>query len=625
MTGNRSAHPLLISLANLNMEFRNKVSNNAFLLLALLPIAQFTHPTKRICSLLSDRLFHACVDFVTTPLKKAAEFGVMMQDPLGWRRLCYTPIAAYIVDTPESALIACAGGKTSSVTTATADNFGDSVRHPPRTALYTLSALHDVRSQADPQDLESYLKIAFDAHRLNGVDLPFWRNWPQSDPATFLTPEPLHHWHKAFGDHDLRWCIKIVGSRELDFRFSVLHPHTAFRHFHQGVSNVKQVTGREHRDIQRHIIGVIADGVPKDCLIALRALLDFRYIGQSLQMDEDALQTLQDALGLFHSHKKSLLDAGARRGKRNRLISHFKIPKLEFMQSVVPNIQENGIPLQWSADITERAHIVVVKIPVEHGNNKNHESHICRFLDRREKCNQFILATSMLEADVNLGATPLPYPNALSPNVLGPPSSRTLGSTSALLSQLTPISSYHDSTSRSVQNYFHLATQINQFDPSVKKPLRTFTTTRTAFHFKRDPSFKRMSIDAVATLFCIPDLRAALGDYFLTLRTSPGQVFVSSVGGRRHSAENCSLPFDQLEVWVQFRLQTKSFYAPHHILPSKLINSAPPPQDSTDNSAARKHWEYGQHDVVVINLNPDFQWPYSGLTGMCYTDETPSF
>jgi hypothetical protein len=112
MTGNRIAHPLLISLANLNMNFRMKSSNHGFLLLALLPVSQFIHRNKRIRGLLADRLVHECLDFILRPLKTAAQIGIMMSDPLGWRRFCYTPLAAYIVDTPESALIAGVGGKT---------------------------------------------------------------------------------------------------------------------------------------------------------------------------------------------------------------------------------------------------------------------------------------------------------------------------------------------------------------------------------------------------------------------------------------------------------------------------------------------------------------------------------
>ena len=119
MTGNRIAHPLLISLANLKMNFRMKSSNHAFLLLALIPVPSFIHKNKRLRGVLGDRLVHECLDFVIQPLKTAARIGIMMSDPLGWRRFCFTPLAAYIVDTPESTLIAGVAGRNSSVTLAT--------------------------------------------------------------------------------------------------------------------------------------------------------------------------------------------------------------------------------------------------------------------------------------------------------------------------------------------------------------------------------------------------------------------------------------------------------------------------------------------------------------------------
>ena len=39
-----------------------------------------------------------------------------MSDPVGNLHHCFTPLAAYIVDTPESAMVSGVGGKTSSVT-----------------------------------------------------------------------------------------------------------------------------------------------------------------------------------------------------------------------------------------------------------------------------------------------------------------------------------------------------------------------------------------------------------------------------------------------------------------------------------------------------------------------------
>ncbi|KAJ3567001.1 hypothetical protein NP233_g6648 [Leucocoprinus birnbaumii] len=144
MTGGRVAHPVLLSCANISKEFRNKASNHAFMLIALLPIPSYINQKRQIASLLENRLFHECLDIVLEPLKVAATMGVMLSDPLGYQRKCYTPLASYIVDTPESALIAGVGGKTSSVTMATFTNFGDNFRHPPRLASVTLTKLQEI-------------------------------------------------------------------------------------------------------------------------------------------------------------------------------------------------------------------------------------------------------------------------------------------------------------------------------------------------------------------------------------------------------------------------------------------------------------------------------------------------
>ena len=99
-----------------------------------------------------------------------------------------------------------------------------------------------IKGFPDPWDLDTYCKEAM-KYCLNGVHWPFWCDWPLSDPSTFFTPEPLHHWHKMFWDHDAKWCIRAVGPVEIDYRFSILHPQTSFRHFQEGISKLKQVTG----------------------------------------------------------------------------------------------------------------------------------------------------------------------------------------------------------------------------------------------------------------------------------------------------------------------------------------------------------------------------------------------
>lgn len=620
MTGNREAHPLLISLANLDMEFRMKASNNAFLLLALLPIPKFIHTKKRLRGVLSDRVYHECMDFVTKRLKVAAQIGIMMSDPLGGQRYCYTPIAAFIVDTPESALIAGVGGKTSSVTMAFYKQFGDNFRHEPRTASTTIAQLKSIEDNGiDPWDLPKYFK-ASQNHRLNGVHRPFWRDWPLSDPADFLTPEPLHHWHKLFWDHDAKWCIQAVGAAEIDFRFSVLHPHTGFRHFKEGISALKQVTGREHRNIQRYIISVIADSVPKDFLIAVRALMDFRYFAQAYEIDDSHCQKIENALQEFHRHKDCIIAIGARCGEKNNIIDNWHIPKLEFLQSVVTSIKLSGVCIQWSADRTENAHISEVKEPGKSGNNQAYENQICRTLDRTDKCHIFNLATAIQDAafdfrsffqdnmnkDNNLDddndEDDLIQDLGINKNL--PPVNFT--NSSKLVESIDPVSTLKG-TIRNTVDYFSQADLLKKNPTMVPfLPARTFLTPHgtVAIHLQQAPQLKKMTIDEAAAMYNLPDLRPSIADFIQKLQVTS---HISTIGGRRIAKENCYLPFSNIQIWTKVRLQTKSYHYPYDLLPPQTVNASPPSQS----------WPFGQRDVVLVNTSTDtsHKWPKSGLKG----------
>ena len=334
LVGDRCAHPLLLGLANIRMSTRLKLSSDAFLLSALLPIPKFIHKNKRTCGLLSDRLLHECLDIVLEPLKQAARIGIMMNDPLGNLRLCYTPLVSYIVDTPEACMLAAVAGKTSPITTAMYKQFGDSFRHLPRTKGLTLQQLQDI--DVNPNDFEEYFKAA-QKYRLNGVAKPFFRDWPLSDPSRFFPPEPLHDWHKMFWDHDVKWVINIVSAKELDFHFSVLSPSNGYRHFGEGISHLTKVTGRTQRDVQRYLIAVIAGAVPPRVVLAMCSLLDFHYLAQAPELDDYDCAILIASLQTFHDNKASIITAGGRRGKQH-VIDNWYIPKLELLQNVVPSI-----------------------------------------------------------------------------------------------------------------------------------------------------------------------------------------------------------------------------------------------------------------------------------------------
>lgn len=498
MTRNHMAHPLLISLANISMDFRTKASNHLFLLLALLPIPCFLHKDQKTCGVLESQLFHQCLDIILALLKKVTEIGAMMADPVGNRRFCFTPLAAYIVDTPESALIAGVGGKTSSITMAFYKQFGNDFQHEPRTASTILAQLLVIESKANPWNLDAYIAVSAN-FQLNGVHRPFWWNYPLSDPSSFLTPEPLHHWHRQFWDHDAKWCINALGGSELDFQFSVLHPHAGFRHFKEGISSLKQVTGREHQDVQHYIVSMITGATSPQVVIAIHSLLDFHYLAQARVITEETCLKILSFLQQFHDNKQAIIAAEIQREKGKSVIKDWYIPKLEFMQSVVSNIQLNGVTIQWSADITERAHITVIKNPADSANIQNYEPQICHFLDHNNKLQQFELATAIKSA--NLG--PLSGVNDSNPAELNSKENSTID----LLAEIELGSPIIGHTSHHLINYFDIALQTAKTSSSLLLPHQTMESSPySAFHLTRDPSYKQMSVNEVAALYCLSDL-----------------------------------------------------------------------------------------------------------------------
>jgi hypothetical protein len=65
-TGGKVAHPVLLSLANIDMEVRNRASYHAFLLVSLLPIPKFYEAAgdEKLLACIYHRMIHRCLDIV---------------------------------------------------------------------------------------------------------------------------------------------------------------------------------------------------------------------------------------------------------------------------------------------------------------------------------------------------------------------------------------------------------------------------------------------------------------------------------------------------------------------------------------------------------------------------------
>ena len=138
---------------------------------------------------------------------------------------------------------------------------------------------------------------------------------------------------------------------------------------------------------------------------------------------------------------------------------------------------------------------------------------------------------------------------------------------------------------------------INGDFPNAPLPFRTFARQNVAFHLNRDPTCS-LSLKEVIDLYHIPQLQSCLEHYL-------DQSF--------HSLERAVDPnATRLRLWTKVRLQGKTYHLPHNLLPPYTI-LAEPPSDA---------WPHGHFDTVIVNMDEEKQWPYSGLDGELNTQVT---
>ncbi|KAG1800626.1 hypothetical protein EV424DRAFT_1545652 [Suillus variegatus] len=205
------------------------------------------------------------------------------------------------------------------------------------------------------------------------------------------------------------------------------------------------------------------------------------------------------ALEEFHHNKDAIIEGGFRRGQRGGVIENWYIPKLELMQSIVPSIRNTGVPLQWTANTTEHAHITEIKDPARSSNNNNYDPQICRHLDRADKCRHFDLAMSLLNN--------MPDSKQHSSDVdVDENVDFDADDDHDIPIDLLAMIKY-PGHSRPITNYFRIAKFLQYREiGTVPMPLHSFVVERTGFHFAYDPSIRKISVDDAAIKFDLADL-----------------------------------------------------------------------------------------------------------------------
>ncbi|KAJ6573665.1 hypothetical protein B0H10DRAFT_2236943 [Mycena sp. CBHHK59/15] len=147
--------------------------------------------------------------------------------------------------------------------------------------------------------------------------------------------------------------------------------------------HISRVTGQEHDQMCRFLLGIVIDIPLPDNLSnvrlirSIRALLDFLYLAQYPIHSDETLAQLDDALNRFHDNKDIFVDLGIR--------TNFNLPKLHFLRHYKLLITRFGTTDNFNTEYTERLHIDLAKDAYRATNHKDEYPQMTQWLERKEK------------------------------------------------------------------------------------------------------------------------------------------------------------------------------------------------------------------------------------------------
>jgi hypothetical protein len=186
---------------------------------------------------------------------------------------------------------------------------GDNIISEIRDPKDVLSTINQARQKTTIADSEEVLK----EKGLNLVQ-PFWKGLPHANIFEAITPDLLHQMYQGMAKHLVLWLQNLMTEAELDARIKRLPRVHGVRYFSNGISGLSRVSGKEHKNICKQLLGCIIGipHIPSSVICAARALLDFIYLAEYRSHSTGTLKYLQEALDEFHLAKEVFINLGAR-------------------------------------------------------------------------------------------------------------------------------------------------------------------------------------------------------------------------------------------------------------------------------------------------------------------------
>ncbi|KAG9100287.1 hypothetical protein FRC06_004316 [Ceratobasidium sp. 370] len=384
-SGDVSAHAVYMTLANIDKSTRASIGENAWILIGYIPKSKFKHTLAKLehrpkdvqtklLGVLNRRLFHRCMEIITRSLRDPKPRDVV--DPEGNIRSVIYELTSYIADLEEQWLVAGLGGQTCAHCDCDPNHLGDAECSSLQTPADVLRKIKKIKKNYrkawnHSPSLEEFVKLAGE-HHLNGVDKPFWRKLPQLNIFEALSPDLLHGFHKFFHDHIFQFNRTGMGRDEYDAR---LHSQLRFagdRAFLHGVSHISQMTGIEHRMLERTHLPIVAnapDAINDKVTQATRGAMECIYLAQLPTHSEHSLQAYEVAYEQFMADRQAWIENKTRRGKREHVL-------------------RKGTADNYTTETMEHLHIGV-KRAYRASNRREWKLQTVRWLTQRERIRDF--------------------------------------------------------------------------------------------------------------------------------------------------------------------------------------------------------------------------------------------
>jgi hypothetical protein len=337
------------------------------------------------------------------PITAYSECGVPMMSGDGVWRQCHPIFAVFVGYYPEQALVTCTYNGRCPMCVVPLDQMGEFTKFPLRSYKEAVDTY--LLADGDVRTFNAACRQA----GLKPVFHPFWESFPLSNIFISITPDILHQLLQGVMKHLIAWLTCALGPVIINARCRSLPPNHHIHTFAKGITGLSRVTGQEHKNICRILLGLIIDNplsswdgpAPSTLVRSVRALLDFLYLAQLPSQTRDTLCQLDDALARFHDNKSIFVDLGIR--------EHFNFPKLHSLIHYSSSITLFGTTDNYNTEQTERLHIYLIKLAFEATNRKNEYPQMATWVERREKV-QKQFAFVKRQQGIDQASTQIPQP-----------------------------------------------------------------------------------------------------------------------------------------------------------------------------------------------------------------------